>query len=218
MMSSGDVCPKCEEPFDTDVSLMSSADKHRLPFTCSKCFFFTICGSCFDDIDWRTFECPVCNKKQGFDRDDLVPNRLLCSILAKQQQGQDQAQARNHVVSPPASESDNGNGISDAQPDGSVPSSAAPKRLSGVARKSESVKTESSTPVRRPPGAKKPPIRKKKKTANVADSKVGDRVYCLWPDTKEWYWGHVVEAHEEDNGDPIYKVRCMPFCPLGRCR
>jgi len=160
-----DTCPECEEMFDTDQSLVEPTDQHRLPFTCSKCFYFTMCGVCLGSVDLSTFECPICNTKQFFDRDDPVPNLRLCSVLRKQQ----------------ATEASN------------------------------SLTPEHSTPARLASGAVKPLASSRKKAAATLDdgdnNEVGDRVYCLWPETNLYYWGYIVQVHKQSSKPTTYKVR-----------
>lgn len=213
LISTHDTCPICKEVFDEDVSLLSSNETHKLPFTCAKCSLFTLCGSCFNGIDWGTFECPVCNKKQGFDRDDPVPNRLLCSIITKSRQ-QDEVKNHNRVVSPTSVENGHVSAKVEGTPQqpagGSVSNSVILKHESDIVRKPESAKAESSTLARSPQigsdGAKKRPSGNETITT-IADCKVGDRVYCLWSANKKWYWGYVTKVHAQKKGDPVYTVR-----------
>jgi len=212
-------CPKCKESFDTDKSLMESSDEHRLPFTCSKCFDYTLCSICLDAVDWTSFECPICHKKQGFDRDDPVPNTRLCTILKKLEAAQNPAATPSSttIVTPQVDRS-----LSEATPRGMPKSksrdsspappvtSTRPTRATRLPDSSQPIKTEKATPARHQPLTKNPAPRRRKKVVsslNDEDVKVGARVYCRWPETDTFHWGHIVTIHERKNGATSYKVR-----------
>lgn len=201
-----DTCPKCKESFDVELSLMNSNEKHHLPFTCNKCFLFTLCGACFNEVDWSTFTCPICHKKQGFDRDDPIPNRLLCSIFRENQQ---QAEVLSHqqqpVVVSPAAASDKIRSTNQ----GAIQQTSPKRTLLSLKIAASTARARGSAAG---PNTKKPSSSRKKKQASVTtkfDCKVGDRVYCLWPDNKRWYWGHIKKIYARKKNGPFYKVRLL---------
>lgn len=174
-------CSKCKETFDTDTSLIESAGPHRLPFTCSKCFFYTICGVCFESVDWASFQCPICRNQQGFDKDEQVPNLLLCSLLRKQQE----LNVMPATSVTPDADSKCGDG-----PDKDV---------------------QDPTVGQAPAATKRPTKASRKKIQAVKHPvyNVGDRVYCKWPKTKTYFWGEIATKTERPNGTTTYKVGSM---------
>lgn len=302
-----DTCPQCNEAFELDVKrMLELSDSKKLPFTCSKCFYFTLCGACLDKVDWSSFECPVCHKKQGFDRDDPVPNVRLCHVLKKQQettsQGGEEAAVASvagfsadassrsgledanstgipHQETPKAS-SGNDN-LKDSSPPASVcqrsttttevnqeaaaamgggdiirsegsggtvgtakaPSTGNSKTDSPLESGEEKAKSSSdvdktleesspSSPTRRSPRASaeakqedsqpstkseetkknepnvgRPNKRKDVPASLYAFHKKGDRVYCRWPATNRFYWGHIARVNRREKGKATYKVR-----------
>lgn len=226
-------CPECKQDFDTSTeSLKDLSKSKKLPFTCGKCFFFTLCGECLDNVDWGTFECPVCHKKQGFDRDDPVPNHRLCSVLRKQQgstQAPPPSSPKPDVISPDSSKLAASNVTVDETP--KKPSPSTPKRPTSPRRSTRVEKADETSPRRstrvakvkdeKPPAVQSEQARSKPKSkptpkrkvasagggSGPVDHKKGERVYCRWPETNSFYWGRITKVNKRARGFATYKVR-----------
>ena len=164
-----------------------------------------------------TLSAPCVTKSKALIGDDPVPNRRLCALLRKQQRAAVAVTTISNVdaasatlVTPTADRKPK------PEPTHNPKTSSASGCSNSVARLPDSpssIETESAisaTRKRQPNAAKKAPQeRRKKKAASSVDDdacKVGDRVYCRWPQNDRYYWGHISEVHSYRHKPTCYKV------------
>lgn len=83
-------CHQCEMDFDTDISLLLTTPKHRLPFTCTVCFRCTCCYACLRTKETNPVVCPHCYQP-GFNLTRPVPDRNVCMLLDALQNSREEA-------------------------------------------------------------------------------------------------------------------------------